>query len=84
MDENKVVTVEEKNKLNKFFDSKVVKAAEGALLVGAAYFLITFAGMPVDFVSTVVVTIAGILGIDSVATIVSIFKKKSDTAIETK
>ena len=75
MAEEKEVIVEEKGTLAKFFDNKAVKGVESALLVGAAYFLITFTGMPADFVSAIIVTLAGILGLDSVATIVSLFKK---------
>jgi len=74
-EETKEVVVEEKSKLNKFFSNKYVKGVESALLIGAAYFLITFVGMPADFVSTAVITLAGVLGIDSIATIVSMFKK---------
>lgn len=77
MEENKEVVVEEKNKLNKFFSNKYVKGVESALLIGAAYFLITFVGMPADFVSMVVLTIAGALGIDSIATVISMFKKNT-------
>lgn len=81
MAEEKEVVVEEKNKLNKFFDSKVVKAVEGALLVGLASFLVGYLGLPADFVGTVILSIAGFLGVDGIATfIAAITKKKEDTA----
>lgn len=66
------------DKLNNFFDNKVVRAIEAALLVAVAYFLISFVGMPADFVSTIVVTLAGIIGVDGVATAISNFTKKEE------
>ena len=82
-EETKEVVVEEKNKLNKFFDSKLVKAIEGALLIGLASFLIGYLGLPADFVTTLILGIAGVLGVDGIATfIAALTKKKEDTATE--
>lgn len=82
-EEIKEVVVEEKNSLNKFFDSKAVKAVEGALLVGASVFAITYLGLPADFVGTAAVGLAGVLGLDGIATfIAAITKKKEDKATE--
>ena len=81
--EEKEVVVEEKNKLNKFFDSKLVKGIEGALLVGAAAFMVGYLGLPADFVTAVILGIAGVLGVDGIATIIaSITKKKDEKASE--
>lgn len=66
------------DKLNEFFNSKVFKSIEAALLVAVAFFLINYAGMPADFVSTVVVGLAGIVGVDGVATAISNFGKKKE------
>lgn len=83
MEETKEVVVEEKNKLNKFFDNKLVKGIEGALLVGLAAFMVGYLGLPADFVTTVILGIAGILGIDGIATLIAaITKKKEDKATE--
>ena len=83
MEENKVEVVEEKNKLNAFFDSKLVKAIEGALLVALATFAITYLGLPADFVSTAVIALAGLLGVDGIATVVAAITKKKETEIKT-
>lgn len=83
MAEEKEVVVEEKNALNAFFDSKAVKAVEGALLVGASVFAITYLGLPADIVGTAAVGLAGVLGLDGVATfIAAITKKKEQKATE--
>lgn len=82
-EENKEVVVEEKNKLNAFFDSKAVKAVEGALLVGASVFAITYLGLPADIVGTAAIGLAGVLGLDGIVTfIAAITKKKEDKATE--
>lgn len=84
MAEEKEVVVEEKNSLNKFFDSKVVKGIEGALLVGLAAFMVSYLGLPADFVTTVILGIAGVLGVDGLATIIAaVTKKKEQRATET-
>ena len=83
MEETKEVVVEEKNKLNKFFDSKLVKGIEGALLVGLAAFMVGYLGLPGDFVTTVILGIAGVLGIDGRATLLaSVTKKPEEKASE--
>ena len=82
-EEKKVEVVEEKNRINKFFDSKLVKAIEGALLVALATFAITYLGLPADFVGTAVIALAGMLGVDGVATIIAAITKKKETEIKT-
>ena len=63
------------NKLNDIFNSKLFKAIESAVLVAVSYFLINYAGLPTDLVSTIAVTLAGVLGVDGIATIISAFDK---------
>lgn len=83
MEEKKEVIVEDKNKLNAFFDSKLVKAIEGAVLVAFAVFAINYLGLPPDIVGTAATFIAGAIGIDGAATIIAaITKKPSDKATE--
>lgn len=79
MEENKEVVVE-KNKLNEFFDSKGVKAVEGALLVGASVFAITYLGLPADIVGTAALGLAGVLGLDGIATFIAAITKKNENA----
>lgn len=72
--------------MNKFFNNKYVKLVESALLVGAAYVLVTQLGIPNEVVTPAIVTLAGVLGVDGIATAISTFKKepKEDLKKEVK
>lgn len=61
------------NKLNDLFNSKAFKAVESALLVAVAYFLISYVKLPTDLVSTIVVALAGVVGVDGISTAISAF-----------
>lgn len=69
------------NKLNDIFNSKLFKAIESAVLVAVSYFLINYAGLPTDLVSTIAVALAGVLGIDGLATIISAFDKNNKNEV---
>lgn len=72
--------------MNKFFNNKYVKLVESGLLVGTAYVLVTKLGLPNDLVSPVILSLAGILGLDGIATAISTFKitKKEDQTEDKK
>ena len=69
------------NKLNDIFNSKLFKGIESAVLVAGAYFLINYIGLPGDVVSTIVITLAGILGVDGLATAISAFDKHNKNEV---
>lgn len=66
--------------MDKFFANKYVKLVESGLLVGAAYVLVTKLGLPNEIVSPAILSLAGVLGLDGIATAISTFKttKKED------